>query len=251
MSGRRLYALVAGAACHLAFAAAVLAMMVAMARGMTPGIGLCLGRVPQPWAAVADAALLLQFPLLHSWLLTRRGGDALGRLGPGGLGKPLATTTYALIASLEVLALFGLWTPSGVVWARVEGPAKLAIYAADACGWLLLLKAISDAGLALQTGALGWRAVWREEAPRFPPMPERGLFRHVRQPIYLAFAITTWATPVWTPDQLAVATTLTAYCLLGPLLKEARFRRRHGARFEAYRAAVPYWAPRLRRPAPR
>lgn len=251
MTARRLYALGAGVACHLAFAAAVLAMMLGMARGMTAGPWLSLGRAPGAWAVAADAALLLQFPLLHSWLLTRAGERLLVRFAPGGLGRPLATTTYATLASLQVLALFVLWAPSGIVWARIEGGARIAIYVADAAAWLLLLKAISDAGLALQTGALGWRAVWRDAPPRFPPMPERGLFRHVRQPIYLAFALATWATPVWTPDQLALACGLTAYCLVGPRLKEARFRRRHGARFEAYRAVTPYFAPRLRRPGAR
>jgi methanethiol S-methyltransferase len=42
---------------------------------------------------------------------------------------------------------------------------------------------------------------------------------------------------------LAVALTLTAYCLLAPRFKEARFRRVYGAAFDAYAATVPYWLP--------
>ena len=102
-----------------------------------------------------------------------------------------------------------------------------------------LLKAIWDAGLALQTGHLGWWAIFRRRAPVFPPMPTTGLFRFVRQPIYVAFTLTLWSVPTWTPDQLAVAVVLTGYCLIGPLMKEARFRQRFGAAFVAYTRRSP------------
>jgi methanethiol S-methyltransferase len=55
----------------------------------------------------------------------------------------------------------------------------------------------------------------------------------IRQPIYVAFALTLWTVPVWTPDQLALALSLTAYCLLAPRLKERRFAARYGDRFHA------------------
>ena len=74
-------------------------------------------------------------------------------------------------------------------------------------------------------------------------MPHRGLFRLCRQPIYVSFALTLWTVPSWTPDQLAVAVALTLYCVLGPLFKEARFRRSFGTEFARYRANVPYWLP--------
>jgi hypothetical protein len=79
--------------------------------------------------------------------------------------------------------------------------------------WLLLLKAIVDAGFAQQVGLLGWWAVYRRVPVVYPPMPQHGLFRLCRQPIYVAFAMTLWTVPVWTPDQLEVALLLTAYCL--------------------------------------
>ena len=48
------------------------------------------------------------------------------------------------------------------------------VTAAYAGAWLLLGKAMADAGLALQTGALGWTAVFRGHRPVYPPMPRRG-----------------------------------------------------------------------------
>ena len=239
-------ALAMGAVCHAIFAAAVLAMIGAMFFGMSES----LGRVPWPWAGLANAALLVQFPLVHSVLLTRPGGRWLARLIPGPHGQTLATTSYALIASAQLLALFALWTPSGVIWWRAEGAAFWALCTAYAAAWLLLIKASFDAGAEVQSGALGWMSLMAARAPRFPDMPVRGLFAWIRQPIYVAFALTLWTVPVWTPDQLAVALTLSAYCLLAPRLKERRFAARYGARFDVYRAQVPYAVPRLA-PRPR
>ena len=115
-----------------------------------------------------------------------------------------------------------------------------------ATAWLLLFKSIADAGLGLQLGTIGWRAVWKGVRPVYPPMPSSGLFRLCRQPIYLSFALTLWTVPVWTPDQLFLAVPLTCYCLFGPLLKEKRFNKMYKAEFEDYRRRVPYWLPRLK-----
>lgn len=236
-----------GIVCHAAFAAAVLAMIAAMFFGLSES----LGRVPWPWAALANAALVVQFPLVHSLLLTRVGGRWLARLVPGPHGTTLSTTTYAIIASVQLLALFALWTPSGIVWWRAEGAAFWAVSAAYAASWLLLMKASFDAGAEVQSGALGWLSLMARIRPVFPDMPTDGLFRHIRQPIYVAFALTLWTVPVWTPDQLALAVAYTAYCLLAPRLKERRFAARYGARFGRYRAAVPYVVPRLIQPEDR
>lgn len=242
-AGRIALALATGLLCHLTFAAAVLAMVVAMFFGLSES----LGQVPWPWAALANAALIGQFALGHSLFLTPWGGRVLARLVPGGHGATLATTTYAFIASLQLLALFVLWTPSGIVWWRAEGDVFWLLCCAYASAWLLVGKASFDAGAEVQSGALGWMSLLARIKPVFPDMPTLGLFRWLRQPIYVAFALTLWTVPVWTPDQLALAVGFTGYCLLAPRLKERRFSARYGERFAAYRAQVPYAFPALRR----
>ena len=239
--GRIALALCLGGLCHALFAAGVLAMIVAMFFGLSES----LGTVHWPLAALANAVLILQFPLAHSVLLTGPGGRFLARLIPGPHGQTLATTTYAIIASAQLLALFALWTPSGIVWWRAEGAVFWVVTAAYATSWLILLKASFDAGAEVQSGALGWMSLLARIRPIFPDMPTQGLFRLIRQPIYVAFALTLWTVPVWTPDQLALAVGFTAYCLLAPRLKERRFAARYGARFNRYRAEVPYLLPRL------
>jgi protein-S-isoprenylcysteine O-methyltransferase Ste14 len=229
-----------GLACHVAFALGVLAMIVGLHQGLRTG----LGRLEGTAALVANAALVLQFPLLHSLLLSSAGSRFVARLAPLGLGRALATTTYGTLASLQVLVTFALWTPSGTVWWEATGPARVALDVAYAGSWLLVIKAMHDAGLGVQTGSLGWLAVARGQDPRYGPLPTQGLFRACRQPIYGAFALTLWTGAVWTPDRLALALTWTAYCLVGPLLKERRYARRFGRAFEVYRTQVPYMIPR-------
>ncbi|MBC7737149.1 MAG: isoprenylcysteine carboxylmethyltransferase family protein [Candidatus Saccharibacteria bacterium] len=240
-AGRIALALGLGALCHTLFAAGVLAMIVAMFFGLSES----LGRVPWPWAVLANGVLIAQFPLAHSLLLTGPGGRLLARLIPGPHGQTLATTTYAIIASAQLLALFALWTPSGIVWWRADGVAFWLVSAAYATSWLILLKASFDAGAEVQSGALGWMSLLARIRPVFPDMPTLGLFRLIRQPIYAAFALTLWTSPVWTPDQLVLAVSFTAYCIFAPRLKERRFAARYGARFDRYRTEVPYMIPHI------
>ena len=243
-SGRTLIALCYGLICHVSFLAGVLAMMVAMFFGMSRS----LGTVPSPWSWVANAALLIQFPLAHSLLLTKRGRAVVARLAPRGTGVTLSTTTFVTIAALQVLALFALWTPTGTIWWRASGAALALMVVLYTASWLLLGKSMADSGLAVQTGSLGWTALLRGRKPVYPPMPVTGLFTLTRQPIYVSFALTLWTVPTWTPDQLVVAITFTAYCLIAPLFKEARFRRIYGQAFDDYAHSVPYWLPWPRPP---
>ena len=240
--GRVRWGLLYGLTCHLVFAAAIGAMIYAMFFGLSKGIG----QVPWPWALLANLALILQFPLGHSLLLSRRVRAVLEALAPKAHAKTLSTSTYAIIASLQLLALFIFWTPSGIIWFEAQGPFFAVICVAYGISWLLLALSIYEAGVELQSGALGWMSLVQNIPVKFPDMPTGGLFRVIRQPIYVSFALTLWTVPVWTPDQLALAVTLTTYCLLAPRLKEKRFQKRYGARFRAYQSQVPYAVPYLK-----
>lgn len=238
-------ALFYGAICHILFAAAVIAMI----SGMWFGMSRALGEVPSPWSWIANIALILQFPVLHSLLLTRVGQRVLHKLAPFGTGSTLATTTYAIIASTQLITLFALWTPSGIVFWSASGWSLWVLSALYSLSWLFLIKASWDAGAEVQSGLLGWVSLFRSVKPQYPPMPTEGTFKLIRHPIYLAFALTTWTVPTWTPDQLLLATSLTLYCALGPLAKERRFQQRYGSEWSRYKSQTPFWFPRLWRSA--
>lgn len=236
-------ALAWGLACHATFAAAIALALREFWNGFQGGLGTFHGRA----ALLADAALVLQFPVLHSFFLAAPGRRILARLAPLGLGPDLATTSFGTIASTQLLVVLLAWSPSGLVLAELSGPWRVLSGLLYAASWLLLVRSLWDAGLGLQTGWIGWSAVLRGRSPRYPGFPRRGLFQLCRQPVYVAFALTLWTGPVLTLDRLALAMTWTAYCLVGPRFKEARLRARHGAEYEAWAERVPYVLPRLAR----
>jgi len=242
---RRLLAALMGVLCHGTFLLAVSAMFLGLHDGLRAGHG----RLGGAAGTSANVLLALQFPLLHSSLLTQRGRSLLARLLGRRHGQTLAPTTYAWSAALQILATFTLWSPSGAVYWKPHGAALAAMTALYASAWLFLGKALLDGGLGLQTGWIGWSAVWRGRRVQFPPFAQRGLFALCRQPIYLGFALTLWTGPVWTPDRLVLATIWSAYCVFGPLHKERRYLRRHGADFASYQRSVPYMLPAPRRVA--
>ncbi len=236
---RKLIAVIYGIICHATFGLAALTMVIVMGSGMTLG----QGRVPAPWDIAVNGLLLLQLPFGHSFLLSDRGRRVLKRFSPKLIASDMAPTVYVILAAIQVGALFALWTPSGVVWWQAEGTLLYVFVTMFVASWALLGLSTLNAGLELQSGFNGWSAVFSGRRVRYPDMPTTGLFRLTRNPIYVSFALTTWTVPVWTPDQLMVAIALTTYCVFGPMLKEARYRRIHGERFDQYARDVPYFVP--------
>ncbi len=245
MIARRALAVLYAVLCHGSFAAAITCMVANLWTGMQWG----LGTLPAAWAPLVNLLLLLQFPVVHSLLLSRRGRPVLARLAPRAYASTLAPTVYVIVASGQLLLTFLAWTPSGVIWWQPAGFGLIAHLTLFGAAWAFLIKALHDGHLPLQSGSAGWQALWRGGRPDYGPMPSRGLFAACRQPIYLGFALTLWTGPVWTPDRLVLALPWTLYCLIGPLWKERRFAALHGDRFDAYRQRVPYIVPRFRLPS--
>ncbi len=240
---QRAVALAYGLACHAAFLMAVAAMAVSLFTGLRFGRGPFHG-----WSsALANGLLLATFPLSHSGLLSPAGRRFMARLVPLGIGSKISTTVFVALSSLHLLAVFACWSPSGVVWWQADPAATVLLAVLAGAGWLLLGKSMADAQLDFQLGLVGWWAVVRNRKAVYRPFSTRGLYRHVRQPIYISFALLLWLTSAWTPDQLVLALGWTAYCVAGAALKERRFLRYFGDGFRSYQREVPFWIPRLRR----
>jgi len=237
------YALMFGLLTHITFAIAVGVIVVGLYSGLSTGRGTF-----QSWtAALFNTLLIVQFPVAHSFLLRKRGRALLARLAPYGIGRDLAPTTFTLIASLQLLATFMLWSPSEVVVRGSSGVEFRVFQFLFAASWIFLLKALFDSGLAVQTGYIGWSSVVKGKKPEYGGFPKRRLFRFIRHPVYLGLAFVLWTAPVKTLDGVVLASVWTVYCLAGPLFKEQRFRRWYGEQYARYRAAVPYMVPRIRR----
>ncbi len=233
---RRIVALSYGLVCHGLFAIAVWWMAWGLILGMTQGRGGLDGIA----AILVNTLLVVQFPLLHSWLLGGGSRQVNRFLAPACYRATLAPTLYVILASLQVILLFRAWSPIGEPFFVASGSLRTFCWFGSALSWGLLAKSMADANLALQSGALGWLSLFQGKKPNYGPLPTTGLFAVCRQPIYLAFAAITWTGPVWTIDRVFVTLTLTAYCFFGPIWKERRFEKIHGERFRAYCAEVPY-----------
>ncbi len=68
--------------------------------------------------------------------------------------------------------------------------AFVVVCIAYVASWAVLAKASFDAGAEVQSGALGWLSLLQNIRPVFPDMPTTGLFRLIRQPIYMGFTLT-------------------------------------------------------------
>lgn len=239
-AAQRVLALGYGVVAHLTFVAAVCTMVWSLYGGLLGGFGGCEGWMR--W--IANLILVAQFPILHSWLLTRGGRPWLNCLAPLRLAPQLQPTTYVLVASLQLLAVFLAWSPdpTASVWWEPKGAVWWVHVTLYAIAWTLLGKSMWDAHLGIQTGYIGWLSIWRNHNRiSWPPLPTSGLFRICRQPIYFSFMLTLWTGPVWTLDKIVVALVWTAYCYWGPVLKEQRLERAYGGQFRAYKDRVPYW----------
>ena len=124
------------------------------------GMRYSLGPFSAPWSWLANVVLLLQFPIGHSVLLTGKGRAFLKRLAPGLFASDLSTTTYVIVASLQVFLLFNLWSFSGIVWWQASGVSLVVPVTLYAASWLFLGLAILNAGITQQSGFLGWWAVF-------------------------------------------------------------------------------------------
>ena len=153
---------------------------------------------------------------------------------------------YATIASVQLFLLFFFWKPSGILLWKAEGIVYILLTLVYLLGWLLLTVSSFQAGLGVQTGALGWTSVFRNIDVKYPNMPNFGLFRIIRHPIYLSFSIILWSSPYFTVDKIILATIYTVYCVGAPLFKEKRFSAIYGEKFLEYKKSTPYFIPRLR-----
>ncbi len=76
-----------------------------------------------------------------------------------------------------------------------------------------------------------------------------GLYRHVRNPMYLAVLATIVGQALWlgqTPLLLYAAAVCAAFVCFVHFYEEPTLLKRYGAEYEAYRRGVPAWWPRLR-----
>ncbi len=237
----KLIALVYGIVCHCLFILAAILMSLSLFSGFSWQVSLNSGS-SLTWI---NLFLLIQFPFFHSLLLMPSGKRILRIFSSSKLNNKLDTTVYAAIASFQLIILFLFWQSTGKTFWVAENSMYTLLTIGHIIGWFALAVSSTQAGFQLQTGSLGWTSMYMNKKVKFPDMPTHGVFRIVRQPIYLSFCIILWVSPYFTLDKLIVATAYTVYCFFAPLLKEKRFTLLYGERFRSYQRNTPYFFPNL------
>jgi protein-S-isoprenylcysteine O-methyltransferase Ste14 len=200
-----------------------------------PGAGTLL-------ALVIDGALLNLFAVQHS-VMAR---PAFKRLWTRWVPAHLERSTYVLAASAALALLFWQWRPSpGVVWDVSWSPARVALYALFAAGWLWMV-AMTFAidhwdlfGLARVARHL------RGLADRSPAFAVPWPYRLARHPMMLGFFPALLAAPTMTVGHLVFSGLSCGYIVAGSMLEE-RDLAAELPEYDAYAATTPRFFPRLR-----
>lgn len=193
--------------------------------------------VTWPLAIAVDTALLGTFALSHS-LMARSGfKDAFVRRFP----EPVLRSTYVLVASLMLSLLIWLWQPIHlVIWNVGPDHGSRILIGLAVAGWILAAIAYYSIG---HLHLMGLQQAYRHFQGR-PPLPAElvttGVYRYLRNPMYLGFVIGLWSTPRMSAGRLLLSAGMTLYILIGLRYERRDLETRFGDRYLSYLGAGRY-----------
>ncbi len=211
----------------LAFASSLLAGADAFARRYGWDAG--------PWTNAAwlpitiDVSLFSAFAMHHS-LFARTG---LKTVVASAVPPDAERTVYVWIASILFFITCWYWQPvSGTLW-RTDGFVAGCLIALQIAGVILTARSAARLGVLELAGV----TIVDEHAPA-RTLIDTGVYAIVRHPIYLAWLLMVWPTPVMTGTRLVFALTSTVYLMLAVPFEERDLRKVFGAAYADYARRV-------------
>ena len=191
-------------------------------------------------AIVVDMLLLGLFALQHSVMARPFFKRWLTRFIP----ESAERSTYVLMSSLALIALFIFWQPlGGEVWTVTDPALRGVLWGFFAFGLLLVLVATF---LINHFDLFGLRQVWLQLIGRpysHLKFGTPGPYKLVRHPLYLGWLFAFWATPTMTGTHLLFAFVTTAYILVAIQFEERDLVDALGEDYRSYRERVPMIIP--------
>jgi protein-S-isoprenylcysteine O-methyltransferase Ste14 len=191
-----------------------------------------------------NASLLAIFALQHSVMARPAFKRWLTQFVP----EAAERSTYVLMSSLALIALFLGWSPMGGVFWNVQSDLGRGLLRAGfAFGWLTVLVTTF---LINHFDLFGLRQVWKY----FRGLPYVGLkfvtpgpYKLVRHPLYVGWLFAFWCAPTMTAAHLLFALLTTAYILVAIRFEERDLAAFHGREYRDYQRRTPMLVPRLSR----
>jgi protein-S-isoprenylcysteine O-methyltransferase Ste14 len=197
--------------------------------------------VPLGQALLVDLGLLCAFAIQHSGMARPAFKKWWTRIVP----EAAERSTYVLLSSLALVALFVFWEPiGGVVWSA-PGVTRDFIIGLYLFGWALLLYSTF---LIDHFDLFGLKQVWRRLANktyRAPVFRTPSLYKFVRHPLYIGWLTIFWAAPTMTAAHLLFAAVTTAYILVAIRWEEHDLESAFGEIYADYKSRTPMLIPRL------
>jgi protein-S-isoprenylcysteine O-methyltransferase Ste14 len=238
---RRWIFFVYGVFCHLLFLVTFAYMAGFVGNFLVPKSIDSGAARPAAQAIAIDVLLILFFGLQHSVMARPAFKRVWTRLVP----PPIERSTYVLVACIVTAVMLGAWQPiHAIVWDATSTGARIVLWALFAIGWLM----VPTVSLMINHFDLfGTRQVWLHlQSREYTALPFRVpmLYKYVRHPLYLGWALAFWATPTMTLGHLLFAGTLTLYMAIASLIEERDLVGYYGDTYRAYQRSVPMFVPR-------
>jgi protein-S-isoprenylcysteine O-methyltransferase Ste14 len=183
-------------------------------------------------AIVVDLLLFTLFALHHS-LFARTGlKAAVTRTVPASLER----SVYVWIASLLFIGVCACWQPvPGMAW-HVTGWTADLLLALQAAGGVFTLVAARHLDVLELAGV---RQALHLPLTRTSGLDDHGPYGLVRHPIYFAWLLLVWPTPLMNGTRLVFAAISTIYLLVAIPYEERDLRRQFGTAYDDYSRKVP------------
>ncbi len=186
-------------------------------------------------ALLVNLALMSLFAIQHSVMARRQFKEWWMQYVP----KTVERSTYVLLSSLVLIALFAHWQPiPGVVWQINDPSIAMAVTVLSFAGFGLVLSStfLINHFELFGLNQVAYNLVGREMAGHRFRTPL--FYKFVRHPLYLGFIIAFWAAPTMTVGHLLFAAVTTAYIFVGIALEERDLIDVFGDEYRRYKARV-------------
>ena len=193
-------------------------------------------------AVGVDLLLICLFGLQHSIMARPWFKRHWTRLVP----QPIERSTYCLLSCVVTFFLMWQWRGlDAVIWDVLHPAGRWLLWGLFAAGWLLI-PAVSL--MINHFDLFGTRQVWLYLRGRpYTSLVFRTpwLYKHMRHPLYVGWALAFWATPTMTLGHLIFSGAMTLYMAIATRIEERDLVRHYGDKYRAYQRRVGMYIPRF------